>query len=99
MVLLEAMASGLPVIGTDRTGAPDLVTPGREGFIVPARNVDALREAILWCYQHPDEAAVMGKDARAKVEEQFTLAHHAERQIAVYRSLAASGDSVRLAVQ
>jgi hypothetical protein len=35
---------------------------------------------------------MMGKAARAKVEQQFTLAHHAQRQIAVYRSLTASGD-------
>jgi len=87
MVLLEAMASGLPVVATDRTGAPDLITHGKEGFIVPARNVEALAEAILWCYRHPDETAAMGRAARAKVEQQFTLSHHAERQIALYRSL------------
>jgi glycosyltransferase involved in cell wall biosynthesis len=87
MALLEAMASGLPIIGTDRTGAPDLITHGKEGFVVPARNIDALAEAILWCYRHPDETAAMGRAARAKVEQQFTLAHHAERQITLYRAL------------
>jgi UDP-glucose:(heptosyl)LPS alpha-1,3-glucosyltransferase len=35
LVVLEAMSSGLPVIITDRTGAKDLVTPGREGFVLP----------------------------------------------------------------
>lgn len=87
MVLLEAMSSGLPIIATDRTGAPDLVTEGTEGFVVPARNVDALAERILWCYQHRDQTKAMGRAARIKVEQQFTLAHYEERQISLYRRL------------
>jgi glycosyltransferase involved in cell wall biosynthesis len=87
MVLLEAMASGLPVVSTDKTGAADFVSEGKEGFVVPARNVDALAERILWCYQHPEETMAMGRAARTKVEQQFTFAHFAERQIALYRSL------------
>lgn len=87
IVLLEAMASGLPVVSTEKTGAPDFVSEGREGFVVAARDVDALADRILWCYQHPDETMAMGRAARAKVERQFTLSHYEERQIAWYRSL------------
>lgn len=86
-VLLESMACGLPVVATEKSGATDCVTEGNEGFVVPARNVDALAERILWCYLHPDEAAAMGQAARTKVEQQFTLAHYEERQLALYRSL------------
>jgi len=93
MVLLEAMSSGLPVIATDRTGAPDLVTDGKEGFVVPARNVDALAERILWCYQHRDQARAMGWAARIKVEEQFTLEHYEQRQINVCRQLNGSSQA------
>jgi glycosyltransferase involved in cell wall biosynthesis len=86
-VLLEAMASGLPVVATDRSGALDCVTAGKDGFVVPAGNVDALAEAIFWCYQHRDKTMAMGKAARTKIEQQFTLSHYEDRQIALYRSL------------
>jgi len=87
-VLLEAMASGLPIVASDYSGADELITDGKEGFIVPARNVDALADAILWCYRHRDEIQAMGKAARARIESQFTLDHYNQRQIALYRKLA-----------
>jgi glycosyltransferase involved in cell wall biosynthesis len=88
-VLLEAMASGLPVVASDLSGASDCVTEGKEGLIVPARDVDRLADAILWCYQHREETRAMGLAARTKIENQFTLEHYNRRVIALYRSLAA----------
>ena len=88
-VLFEAMSSGLAVVASDHSGADDLVTEGKEGFIVPARDVDRLAEAISWCYHHRDDLRVMGRGARAKIESQFTLEHYNQRQIALYRSLVA----------
>jgi glycosyltransferase involved in cell wall biosynthesis len=87
-VLLEAMSSGLPVIASDHSGAADVVTEGKDGFIVPVRDVDRMAEAILWCYQHRNEALAMGRAARAKIESQFTLAHYNQRLIELYKSLA-----------
>jgi alpha-maltose-1-phosphate synthase len=86
LVLLEAMASALPVVATSASGAEDCITEGKDGFVVPDRNVDALAEKILWCYRHPDELAAMGRAARAKIEQQFTLSHYEERQIALYQA-------------
>ncbi len=86
-VLLEAMASGLCVIASDLSGATECMISGKEGIIVPARDVGALADAILWCYRHQDEGQVMGKAARARIETQFTLDHHNQRVIALYRSL------------
>jgi glycosyltransferase involved in cell wall biosynthesis len=87
-VLLEAMASGLAVVATDRTGANDCMTDGKEGWIVPARNVNRLAEAILWCYQHPEETRAMGKAARVRIESEFTLNDYNQRVMAFYRELA-----------
>jgi len=87
LALLEAMASGLAVIATDRSGATDCVSEGKDGFVVPARSADALAEAILWCYRHRDETMAMGGAARKKVEARFTLAHYEQRQIDLYHSL------------
>jgi glycosyltransferase involved in cell wall biosynthesis len=87
-VLLEAMASGLPVVATDKTGALECVTNGKEGLVVPARDVHALAEAILWCYQHREESQEMGKAARSRIESQFKLEHYNERVVGLYRTLA-----------
>ncbi len=86
-VLLEAMAVGLPVVASDMSGAADCVTQGQEGFIVPARDIDRLAEAILWCCQHREELRLMGRAARAKIESQFTLNHYNQRMITLYRTL------------
>ena len=92
-VLLEAMASGLPVIATEESGAGDCVSPGVDGTIVAARNVGTLAAAMLWHYQNPEATAAMGKAARDKIEARFTLSHYEERMIAVYRQVAGQGSA------
>lgn len=86
LVILEAMASGLPIVATDRSGAADVIHDGKEGFVVPARNAYALAEAIQWCYRHREAASAIGMAARAKVEAQFTLAHYEARVIRLYEA-------------
>ncbi len=86
-VLLEAMASGLPVIATEESGARDCVSPGVDGTIVRARDVDALCEAMLWHYRNPEVTAEMGKAARKKIKERFTLSHFEDRMVAIYRQV------------
>jgi alpha-maltose-1-phosphate synthase len=46
LVLLEAMANGLPVIATAHTAAPDIMTDGREGFVVPIRSAEVIAEKL-----------------------------------------------------
>ncbi|WP_026733410.1 glycosyltransferase family 4 protein [Fischerella sp. PCC 9605] len=69
LVILEAMACGIPVITTPNTGGPDVFTDGMEGFIIPIRDVEALKEKLEWCYSHPQELAKMGQAARRKAEQ------------------------------
>jgi glycosyltransferase involved in cell wall biosynthesis len=87
-VIFEAMSCGLPVIATERSGAEDCITPGIEGSIVPARNVEALAEATYWHYSNPEASAAMGDAARLRIERQFTLPHYVERVIGIYRAAA-----------
>ena len=87
-VLLEAMASGLPVVATDKSGAKDCVADGKEGCVVPTRDADAIAEAISWCYHHREESEAMGKAARVRIEDQFTLDHYNQRVIGLYHTLA-----------
>ena len=60
LVILEAMACGIPVITTPNTAGADIITDRLDGFIVPIRNVEALKEKLEWCYCHPQELAEMG---------------------------------------
>ncbi|MDY7013615.1 MAG: glycosyltransferase family 4 protein [Cyanobacteriota bacterium] len=68
LVLLEAMACGLPIITTTHSGGSDIITDGVEGFIIPIRDAIALEEKLEWCYSHPAELAEMGRAARRKAE-------------------------------
>lgn len=69
LVQLEALACGIPLITTPHTGASDIITDGLEGFIVPIRNTQMLKEKLEWCYQHPLELAEMGRAARRQAEQ------------------------------
>lgn len=86
MVLLQAMACGLPVISTVNTGGPDLVENGKEGFVMPIRDVDRLKEKILYFYENPSAVQAMGEAARKRAED-FTWERYGDRAAAVYRAL------------
>jgi glycosyltransferase involved in cell wall biosynthesis len=78
----EAAACGLPQITTREAG--DVVRDGAEGIIVPPGNVDALAEAILHLYQHPEIVERMSIAARQRVVENFTWDHFRERLLGAY---------------
>lgn len=67
-VLLESLASGLPILSTTRTAAPDLIEDGREGFIVAPRRPDLLAERIDWAFYHRTELREMRTAARLRAE-------------------------------
>ncbi|MDJ1185071.1 glycosyltransferase family 4 protein [Roseofilum casamattae] len=69
LVLLEAMACGIPIITTPNTAGPDIITDGVEGFIVPIRDSQALQEKLEWCMDRPIELKAMGQAARKKAEK------------------------------
>lgn len=69
LVQLEAMACGIPIITTVNAGGSDIVTDGVEGFIIPIRDLQMLKEKLEWCYRHPQELAEMGQAARRKAEQ------------------------------
>jgi glycosyltransferase involved in cell wall biosynthesis len=89
MVQVQAMACGLPLIITTNTGGADLVREGREGFILPIRDVAALKEKILYCYENPEEARRMGEAARERVRTGFTWADYGDKMMACYRKILA----------
>lgn len=69
LVLLEAMAMGLPVITTPHTAGPDLITDGDEGFIVPIRDATAIAEKLEALRSDPERRAAMAQRARVRARE------------------------------
>lgn len=81
-VTIEAMACGLPVITT--THAPGIVEDGKTGFVVPARDAQAIKEKIEYLYHHPDIREQMGKAARKAVEDKKSFG---EAVFEIYRDI------------
>jgi len=87
MVQPMAMACGLPVICTTNTGGADIVREGRDGFILPIRDVDAIKEKILYFYEHPEACRTMGESALRRVQAGFSWADYAQKMIAAYQKI------------
>lgn len=63
MVQPQAMACGLPMLHTTNTGGEDIVRDGVDGFCIPIRDVEAIKEKIVFFYENPDKQAEMGNNA------------------------------------
>jgi glycosyltransferase involved in cell wall biosynthesis len=85
--VLEAMASGFPVVASRLGGVPEIVADGETGFLVEPGNVDELHDRLALLLGDPSLAAKMGRRARELVVERFTWQHCAERCLAAYREL------------
>lgn len=71
--ILEAMATGLPVLATQVGGNAELVVEGETGVIVPSGDIEAMAQALVALAGHPDRAKAMGQAGRSRVERQFSL--------------------------
>jgi starch synthase len=87
LVILEAMAAGLTVIATQNTGGPDVIGEGKEGFVVPAGDAEALREKMEWFIRNPEKAIEMGKAAHRKAKE-FTWERYGKAYAEIVREVA-----------
>lgn len=79
LVFLEAMAFGLPCIGTNQDAMPEIIRDGETGYLVEANNATALAEKITHLLRNPVQSAEMGRRGRERVLRQFLWAHVAER--------------------
>ncbi|MBT7510201.1 MAG: glycosyltransferase family 4 protein [Rhodospirillaceae bacterium] len=90
LVLLQAMASGLPIVASVATGAADIVTDNAEGFVVPTGDVMRLADALGTLIDDEAGRRRMGKAARTRVAEGWDWQSYADRAIAHYEKLIAA---------
>jgi D-inositol-3-phosphate glycosyltransferase len=85
LVLLEAMACGLPVIATAVGGTPEILKHNKNGILVPPINPTAMAEATSKLLSNEKLATTLGKEARKNVEDNYTWEENVRRLQAIYR--------------
>ena len=86
-ILLEAAACGLPIVATDIPGCQGVVEEGASGFLVPARDADALAVALTALVGDPELRRAFGKRGREIVEGGFSTAEVNRATLAVYEQV------------
>jgi len=89
VVLMEAQASGLPVVTTDVGAIREVVEDGASGFVVADRSADALAERLRHLIENPQVWPEMGRAGRRLVEEKFDVRRLNERLVRIYENVLA----------
>lgn len=84
-VLMEALACGLPAIGTDLSGTPELIEHGKNGLLVAPADAQALADAITRILHDREAAKKLGQAGRRTVQEKFNLETNVGRLLALYQ--------------
>lgn len=71
--MIEAMAAGLPVVGTDTTGIRDVVVPGRNGFLVPVDDINSLKNLLSKLVHDRSLRKQFGAESRLLAKRQYSL--------------------------
>lgn len=87
MVIIQAMASGLPVIATENTGGPDIIEEGKTGFIIPIRDVEKLKERLTFLYENEKIRKEMGERAVRKAASGFSWDDYGDNIFRAYEKL------------
>jgi glycosyltransferase involved in cell wall biosynthesis len=87
-VVLEALASGVPVVATDCGGVSEAMTDGREGLLVAPRDAEALARALERLWRDPELRARMGEAGRQTATSRFELDRQLREFLALYTEVA-----------
>lgn len=87
IAIVEAMASGRPVVASATGGITEIVAQGETGLLVPPGDVAALADAIRRLLSHPDQARAMGKNGRQRAHEKFSIETAVQCHQQLYESL------------
>ena len=85
--LIEACATGRPIITCNSIGCKDVVDDGVNGFLIPVRDSKALAEKLRILLEDKDLRERMGRAAREKAEREFSLENVIQKHLEIYQSL------------
>jgi glycosyltransferase involved in cell wall biosynthesis len=94
LAVMEAMASGLPVVATRVGGVPDLVEHGETGWLVSARDDESIARRIAQVLATPGERERMGTQARARALARLRLADSVDSTLELLRRMATAAASM-----
>ncbi|NLZ46431.1 MAG: glycosyltransferase family 4 protein [Clostridiales bacterium] len=86
-VTAEAMMGGIPVIGSNSGGTPELVEDGKSGFLFPVGDISALADKMEVFLNNPDKIETMGRYAQKVAENRFSIERCAREVQDVYNSV------------
>ena len=81
---IEAMAAGKPIIATNVGGTPEAIDDGVTGILVPAKEIDAMADAVLRLADDPDWQAKLGEAGRKKATANYSVHSYVSRLIDIY---------------
>lgn len=87
MVISQAMCCGLPAICTTNTTGSDIIRDGVDGWVIPIRDVQALKDRIRALYENPERCKQMGQSARQRILSGFTWDHYGDRMVEHYQAI------------
>lgn len=90
ITLLEAMGVGIPVIASDIDGPKELIIPDKTGILVPPKNPDALKDAIIDFIEDKEKALKIGKAGNRVARENFSSKIFIEKMTRIYQKLSLS---------
>jgi len=91
LVIAEAFATGLPIIGSKLGSIEELISNGRTGMLFTPGDAASLLRAVEWAFAHPEEIRPMRAHARAEYEQKYTAEANYTQLMRVYE--AALGNS------
>jgi glycosyltransferase involved in cell wall biosynthesis len=90
LVVLEAMACGVPVVATAHGGPAEVITDGVDGFLVSPSDPSEMAERVIRLLDDPDLRSRIGEAGRKRVAESYSLSLNIQRLITMYEQLVRS---------
>ncbi|MCL1939875.1 MAG: glycosyltransferase [Desulfovibrionaceae bacterium] len=85
--VMEAMYMGLPVVATAVGAVPDIMEPGKQGFLHPVGDVQGMADSLLHLLGNPTLAKALGEAGKKRIEERFTSKNLRENALTMYEGL------------
>ena len=86
VAILEAQATGLPVISSYHADIPEVVVDGKSALLAPERDVETLAKHLEYLVEHPDVWSVMGRAGREHVKQEYDLTAQVQKLENIYNT-------------